>query len=90
MHQPALRLQPEVAALLQISDGMRAEKIRCDLLFRRFAGHRFRAAFAKFENFPILIRAWPGAALANEPVLLINLEPCSNPADETGLAHRDL
>src|SRR5438046_8933838 len=69
---------------------MCAEKIRCNLLFRRFAGHRFRAAFGKFGNFPILIWAWPSAALANEPVFLINLEPCSNPADETGLAHRDL
>jgi len=90
MHQPALRLQPEVGALLQIGDGMRAEKIRRDLFLRRFAGERFYAAFSKFENFSILVRAWPGAALANEPVLLIDLEPCSNPADETGLAHRDL
>ena len=36
MHQTALQLEPVVALLLQISDGVLVEKLRRDLLLRRF------------------------------------------------------
>src|ERR1700730_10371583 len=86
MNKPALQLQPMITLLLQVSDRVLAKKFRTDVLPGRFARQRFNAVLAKLEQMSIAIGTWPGAALAIESVLLVDLEPISNTARETGLA----
>src|SRR5205085_7574976 len=69
---------------------MFAKKSRTDLLFRRFAGQGFDAVLAKLEQMPIFVRARPSAALAIEPVFLINFEPIADAARESGFARGKL
>src|SRR5207302_4312155 len=82
MDQPALKLEPVVSFLAQVRDRVFAKKIWTDMFFRRFAGQRFHAVLANLEQMSIFIRTRPGAALAIETVLLIDLEPVPDAANE--------
>ena len=90
MNEPALQLEPVIGSVAQIGDRMLAKKFRTNLFFRRLAGQRFDAVLAKLEQMSIFVRARPGAALAIEPVLLVNLEPIRDAARKSRLARREL
>jgi hypothetical protein len=87
MDQPPLQLQPVIAPLLELRDRVLAEKFRGNFFLRRFAGERFDAVLAKLEEVPIAVRARPGAALAIEAILLVNLDPIPHPARQACLAN---
>src|SRR5882762_6982250 len=84
MNQPTLQLEPVIGLLLQIRDRMLAQEFWTDLLLRCFAGQRFDAVLAKLEQMSITVRIRPGAALAIEAVLLVDLQPTLNAAPEPG------
>src|SRR4051812_524894 len=85
MKQTPLQLQPVVAALLQVGDGILAKKVRCDRFASCFARQRLDAILAKFKHMWIFVGARPGTALASETILLVDLEPISNAAAKAGL-----
>src|SRR5207245_7771345 len=89
MNNAALQLQPMIGLLLQIRNRVLTKKFRTDVLLRRLTGQRFHAVLTKLEQVSIFIRTWPGAALAIESVLLIDLEPILDAASETGFARRE-
>src|SRR5687767_5864376 len=87
VNQPALQLQPVVALPPQLRDRMLAEKFGRDLLLCRFTSEGLNAVLAKLEDAAVIVRARPRAALTIEPILLVDPEPITNPAGQTGFAN---
>ncbi len=75
--EAALLLHPVIAAGGEVGDGVFGEKVGRDELAGGFAGKGLGSVFAEFEGVAVVvgIGAWPGAALAIEAVLLVDLGP---------------
>src|SRR6478752_1199630 len=66
---------------------MLAKKIRREAFGRGFVGNGFCAVLAKLCDLPVAIGTRPGAALAIEPVLLVNVKQSFETARYSHLAN---
>ena len=87
MRQTALLIEPEVAPLPKVIEGMLAEEVAVTRVPRAFVRDRFCSILAEFEKMPVVDRTRPRAALANEAVFLIRLQQRLYSARRTHLAH---
>ena len=84
LSQPPLLLQPVVALLLELANGMRREELACDAPLCQLESDSFRAVFAKLEGAGVP-RIGPGAAGAVEPVRLVHRQQRSRALERDAL-----
>ena len=87
--QPPLRVEPLVGLRGEGLDRPFGEEVGADDPVHPFVRDRLRAVLAELEAVPLAVGGRPGAALAVEPVLLIDLEEGPHRLPHTHLRQRD-
>src|SRR5258705_1334783 len=72
-----LLIQPVVGTSRQVRNRVFPKEIASNSLVREFVRDGLCSVFTKLEDFPLLVRTRPGAALAIESFFVINVDQCA-------------